>query len=783
MNKRLLFTIALAGWAATMLAVQPAIPHDEKLEKRVMEILNSMTLEEKIGQMCELNVDVLLERGTEELKFDKEKLDEAFLQYKVGSILNVPFSTCRSPLEWSNMIRQLNTISAEGTGGLAEMYGVDQIHGASYTSGATLFPQEIGQAASFNKDIPYRVSQIAAYESRACLIPWVYSPVLDLGRNPLWSRMWESYGEDVYLNGVMASSAVRGYQGDDPNNIPYDRVAACLKHYMGYGAPITGKDRTPTSITDREMREKFFEPFRVAVNSGALSIMVNSGINSGIPFHANYQYLTEWLKNDLQWDGMIVTDWGDINNLWKRDHVAATKKDAICLAINAGIDMTMDPNDTEFCDLLLELVKEGKVSRERIDDAAARIIRLKLRLGLDNKKVWGKSDKELKKEFPLFGSKEFAEEAAEMAAECMVLLKNEKQVLPLKSSQKIFVCGPNADNLRGMNGGWTYTWQGARTNELAPQMGDYPSYVKALKEKFGENNVKFNEGVRWSDNHFDTDVVVADWAALRADAGECDVIIACLGENSYCETPGNITDLNLSANQKKMVEELSLTGKPIIIVLAEGRPRVLREIEPLASGIVQTFLPGNYGAVALARLLSGERNFSGRLPYTYPKHTGSLHVYDYKPSENMDMIEGGYNYDAVMDVQWPFGFGLSYTDFEYSNLRCNKPTFSADDTLIISIDVTNTGKVKGKDSVLFFSSDLVASISPDIKRLCAFDKIELEPGETKTVSVEVPASRLAFVGPDLKWRIEEGEFRLAAGDQNIMIKCAGTYVWDNPNRE
>lgn len=783
MNKRLLFNIALAGWAATMLAAQSAIPKDNDLEKQVAEILNSMSLEEKIGQMCELNVDMLLHRDSEGLDFDKAKLDEAFLKYKVGSVLNVPFSLCRTPEVWSNMIRQLNEISAKGTGGLAELYGVDQIHGASYTSGATLFPQEIGQASSFNKDIPYRVSRIAAYESRACLIPWVYSPVLDLGRNPLWSRMWESYGEDVYLNGVMASRAVKGYQGDDPNHIPYNGVAACLKHYMGYGAPLTGKDRTPTSITDREMREKFFEPFRVAVNSGALSVMVNSGINSGIPFHANYQFLTEWLKNDLQWDGMIVTDWGDINNLWKRDHVAATKKDAICMAINAGIDMTMDPNDTEFCDLLLELVNEGKVSKDRIDDAAARIIRLKLRLGLDNKKVWGKTDKELKREFPLFGSREFAEEAAEMAAECMVLLKNENNVLPLKPSQKIFVCGPNADNLRGMNGGWTYTWQGARTNELGPKMGYYPTFLQALKDKFGESNIKYNEYVCWSDDHFDTDVIVSDWEKLKTEADDCDVIIACLGENSYCETPGNITDLNLSPNQKRMMEELSLTGKPIIIVLAEGRPRIIREIEPIASGIVQTFLPGNYGGVALAMLLSGERNFSGRMPYTYPKHPGSLQVYDYKPCENMDMIEGGYNYDAVMDVQWPFGFGLSYTNFEYSNLRCDKPNFNAEDTLTLYLDVKNNGKVKGKDSVLFFYSDLVASISPDIKRLCAFEKIELEPGETRTVSVEIPASRLAFVGPDLKWRLEEGEFRIAVADQNILINCTDTHTWDSPNRE
>lgn len=779
--KTFILTVALCS-CLIKISASPAIPYDPILEDKVEKILNSFTIEQKIGQMCELTVDALLDHSKNGYVFDESKIENMLIKYKVGSILNVPKSTSLTPEEWSNLIRKMNNLTAPTANGLSEIYGVDQIHGASYTRGATLFPQEIGQAASFNVKIPFRVSQISAYESRACMIPWVYSPVLDLGRQPLWSRMWESYGEDVLVNSVMASWAVKGYQGNNPNSIPYSGVAACLKHYMGYGAPVSGKDRTPTSISEREMREKYFEPFRAAIMSGALSLMVNSGVNDGIPFHANYKYLTKWLKEDLEWDGMIVTDWGDINNLWKRDFIAANKKDAICIAINAGIDMAMEPYDTDFCDLLLELVKEGRVSMDRINDAARRVIRLKVRLGLDKEEVWNRSEKTLRKEFPLFGSKEFANEASEMATECMVLLKNDDSVLPLTKGQKIFVCGPNADNLRGMNGGWTYTWQGAKTNELAPLMGDYPTFLRAFEEKFGKNNVIYAEAVKWDADDFDKDNVVEDWASIQKKASQCDVIIACLGENSYCETPGNITDLNLSPNQKELIKKLSETGKPIVMVLAEGRPRVLKEIEPLAKGIVQTFLPGNYGGTALARLLSGDDNFSGKLPYTYPKHTGSIQVYDYKPCENMGMIEGGYNYDAVMDVQWPFGYGLSYTEFEYSNLSCDKSVFNHDDVLTLSVDVTNKGNKEGKESVLFYSSDLVASVSPDIRRLCAFDKIELQPGETKRVTLQIPASQLAFVNTDIKWTLEKGEFMISVADLKTKISCNENYIWNTPNR-
>ena len=748
------------------LQAQPAIPHDEKVEKQVEEVLARLSLDEKIGQMCELTIDVITDNKSPEFQLNEEALRKVFNQYHVGSILNVPKGVAQKPEVWSTLIRRLNQISLETCSEVPQIYGVDQIHGASYTWGATLFPQEIGQAASFNRNIPYCVSEIGAYESRACLIPWVYAPVMDLGRQPLWSRQWESYGEDVYLSCEMARQAVLGFQGDDPNHIGSQRVAACIKHYMAYGVPVSGKDRTPSSVTDREMREKYFQPFRSAILAGALSLMVNSGVNNGVPFHANYKFLTKWVKEELDWDGMIVTDWADINNLYSRDHIAASKKDAIRLAINAGIDMSMVPYEVEFCDLLRELVNEGSVPMSRIDDAVRRILRLKIRLGLLDKKTWDKDVKKLSKEFSQFGGNDFAREAEQMTEECMVLLKNEG-VLPLKEGTKILVCGPNADNLRGMNGGWSYTWQGDRTNEMAPQMGHYPTFQKGLKEKFGEANVQFVEGVRWDRRNFNLDHHASDWEQLSEAAQKADIVIACVGENSYCETPGNINDLNLSDNQKEMVRILSKAGKPVVLVLAEGRPRLIRDIEPLCKAVVHTFLPSNYGGMALARLLAGDVDFTGRMPYTYPKHAGALH----KPCENMGQMGGNYNYDAVMDVQWPFGFGLHYTKVEYSNMKVDKTNFREGDILTISIDVTNTGDRPTKESVLLYSSDLVASLTPDIRRLRAFEKVDLQPGEKKTVSLTLKANDLAYVDLNDKWVLEPGDFRLMIGNQSIMIKC------------
>ena len=762
---------------ATVVVAQgltPAIPYDKKLENKVERTLRKLTLEEKVGQMCELTIDVLTDNSRKDTAvLNEEAVAKVIDRYKVGSILNVPLGLAQTPEAWSRIIRTLNNRSMEACG-VTQIYGVDQIHGASYTWGATLYPQEVGQAASFNRSIPFRINEVSAYESRACLIPWVYSPVMDLGRQPLWSRQWESYGEDVYLNGEMAVAAVRGYQGNDPNHIDGQHVGACLKHYMAYGVPTSGKDRTPSHVTDREMKERYFEPFRKAVQAGALSLMVNSGVNDGIPFHANHEMLTVWLKEGLQWDGMIVTDWADINNMCERDHLAATKKDAIAMAINAGIDMSMVPYEVEFCDLLLELVREGRVPMERIDDAVRRILRLKYRLGLMDRSTWDLTPQQLAKRFPNFGSDELAAEAREITEECMVLLKNKANLLPLKQGIRLLVCGPNANTMRTLNGGWSYTWQGDRTDEVTSKIGKYKTIYAALADKFGHDKVTLCEGVTWAKGGNWQAENKPDIAAAVEAAANADVIVAVVGENSYCETPGNIDDLTLSAGQRDLVKALSKTGKPIVLVLNEGRPRIITDIEPLAGAVVHTFLPGNYGGEALARLMAGEANFSGRMPYTYPRHTGALVTYDYKPCESRGQMAGSYNYDAVMDVLYTFGYGLSYTTYKYSNLRADKTEFAAGDSITFSVDVTNTGTMAGKESVLLYVSDLVATITPDNRRLRAFDKVSLAPGETCTVKLAISVRDLAFVGMGNRWTLEEGEFHVAVGKESLRIRCTET---------
>ena len=774
-------TFLFAGVAATCVStlaqttMSPAIPRDENIERKVEQTLSRMSLDEKIGQICELTIDVIQNRDGNSAGFvlDEALLDSVIGKYKVGSILNVPCGVAQDTAMWHNLIRRIQEKSL-ATMGIPCVYGVDQIHGTTYTLGGTLFPQGINMGATFNRSLTRRGAEISAYETRAASIPWTYAPVTDLGRDPRWPRMWENYGEDAYLNAEMGRESVLGFQGDTPNNIGPDNVAACMKHFMGYGVPISGKDRTPSSISPQDMREKHFAPYLEMVRNGALSVMVNSASNNGIPIHANYELLTKWLKEDLAWDGLIVTDWADINNLYTREHIAKDKKDAIRIAINAGIDMAMEPYDWNFCTLLKELVEEGAVPMSRIDDAVRRVLRLKYRLNLFDKPWTNPAD------YPLFGSKEHAAEAHAAAEESIVLLKNNDNILPLKKGVKLLVAGPNANSMRTLNGGWSYSWQGDRADEFTEQ---YNTIYEALASKFGKDNVALEQGVTyrkggswWEEETPDIDKAVA--AATGAD-----VIVACVGENSYCETPGNLTDLTLSPNQLELVKALAATGKPVILVLNEGRPRLMSDIEPLAQAVIDVMLPGNYGADALANLMAGDTNFSGKLPFTYPKEINSLFTYDHKVSENMaDVMEGAYNYDANVTVQWPFGHGLSYTDFKYSNFRADKSRFDKDDTITFSVDVTNTGNVEGKESVLLFSSDLVASLVPDNRRLRNFDKISLQPGETKTVTMTLPASDLAFVGADGKWVLEEGDFRISVGNQSLIITCTDTYKWISPNK-
>ena len=757
--------------------VPPAIPSDPVIEANIQEWLQKMTLEEKIGQMCEITIDVVtdfeasMKHG---FVLDKAKLDTVIGKYKVGSLLNVPLSIAQPKEKWAEAIKQIQELSMKEIG-IPCIYGVDQIHGTTYTLGGTFFPQGVNMGASFNRDLVKREAEISAYETKAGCIPWTYAPVVDLGRDPRWSRMWENYGEDCYVNAEMGKASVIGFQGEDPNHIGPNHVAACMKHYMGYGVPVSGKDRTPSSISRSDMREKHFAPYLEAVRQGALSVMVNSGVDNGMPFHANKEYLTKWLKEDLNWDGMIVTDWADINNLCTRDHIAATKKEAIKIAINAGIDMSMVPYEVSFCDYLKELVEEGEVPMSRIDDAVARVLRLKYRLGLFDKPYWSTED------YPKFGSEEFAQTALQAAEESEVLLKNEGGILPLAKGKKILLAGPNANSMRCLNGGWSYSWQGHRADECAQA---YNTIYEALCNKFGKENIIYEPGVTYApyknDNWWEENTPEIEKSVEAA--RNADVIIACIGENSYCETPGNLTDLNLSANQQNLVKALAETGKPIILILNEGRPRLIKDIEPLAKAVVNIMLPGNYGGDALANLLAGDANFSAKMPYTYPKHINALATYDYKPCENIGQMGGNYNYDSVMDIQWPFGFGLSYTTYKYSNLKVDKPQFTADDVLTFSVDVTNTGSMAGKESVLLYSKDLVASSTPDNIRLRNFEKISLNPGETKTVTMTLKGSDLAFVNYYGQWTLEKGDFKVKCGDQWIDLQCTQTKVWDTPNK-
>ena len=755
----------------------PAIPSDPVIEAHIQEWLKKMTLEEKIGQMCEITIDVVSDFEASKkngFTLNPAMLDTVIGKYKVGSLLNVPLSVAQKKEKWAEAIKQIQDLSMKEIG-IPCIYGVDQIHGTTYTLDGTMFPQGINMGAAFNRELTEKAAAISAYETKAGCIPWTYAPVVDLGRDPRWSRMWENYGEDCYVNAEMGKASVRGFQGSDPNHIGEYNVAACMKHYMGYGVPVSGKDRTPSSISRSDMREKHFAPFLAAIRQGALSVMVNSGVDNGVPFHANRELLTEWLKEDLNWDGMIVTDWADINNLCTRDHIAATKKEAVKIAINAGIDMSMVPYEVSFCDYLKELVQEGEVPMSRIDDAVARVLRLKYRLGLFENPYW-----DIKK-YNKFGSEEFACVALQAAEESEVLLKNEGNILPLAKGTKILLAGPNANSMRCLNGGWSYSWQGHLADQCA---GAYNTIYESLCNKYGKENIIYEPGVTyapykndnwWEENQPEIEKSVA--AASRAD-----VIIACIGENSYCETPGNLTNLTMSENQRNLVKALAATGKPVILILNQGRPRIINDIVPLAKAVINVMLPGNYGGDALANLLAGDANFSGKMPFTYPKQINALANYDYKPCENMGQMGGNYNYDSVMDVQWNFGDGLSYTTYNYSNLKIDKTSFTADDVLTVSVDVTNTGKVAGKESVLLYSKDLVASSTPDNIRLRNFEKVALNPGETKTVTMQLKGSDLAFVGYDGKWRLEKGNFTIKCGGQALDINCTETKVWDTPNR-
>ena len=771
--KKILLSISMLALAYTASANVPVIKSDPKIEAQVEQTLKKLTLEEKIGQMMELVTDLFGANDKNGVFYiDEHKTDSILSRYKIGSILNAPNTCAPTAKQWEKYIAQIQKISMKRIG-IPCVFGLDQNHGSTYTQDGTLFPQNINVAATFNREIARRSAEATAYETRAVSIPWTYSPTVDLGRDARWPRIWENFGEDCYLSSEMGKAMVYGFQGEDPNNIDQYHIATSMKHFMGYGVPWTGKDRTPAYISPADLREKHFAPFLAGLQAGALTVMVNSASVNGMPMHANKDILTGWLKEETGWDGVLITDWADINNLYTREMVAKDKKDALRIAINAGIDMIMEPYSCDACGYLVELVKEGKIPMSRIDDACRRVLRMKYRLDLF------KNPTQKLKNYPKFGGEEFAKLALEGATESMVLLKNKGNILPLQHGKKILLTGPNANQMRCLDGGWSYTWQGHRADEFA---GKYNTIYEAFCNQYGKENVILNQGVTYNEKGKYWEENEPQILGAVAAAKDADVIVACIGENSYTETPGNLTDLWLSENQRNLVKELAKTGKPVVLVLNEGRPRLIADIEPLAQGIIDILIPGNMGGDALVNLVSGKSNFSGKMPYTYPKEINSLANYDFKKSEEVGTMEGAYDYNAKITQQWGFGYGLSYTSYQYSNLKVSQSDFRHGDIIKVSVDVKNTGKVAGKESVLLFSSDLIASMVPDGRRLRAFDKIELQPGETKTVTFDLNADDLAFVGYDGKWVLEEGDFKLMIADQSTDIYCTATYQWPTANR-
>lgn len=733
-------------------ARKPAITPDKDVERRVEKILSQMTLEQKVGQMAEVGIDMFGNSvsgvaDSKEFILNEQVLEQVAERYKFGSVLNAPGKALTAE-RWNPLIEKINEVSIRHTG-IPTLYGIDAIHGATYTWGSPLFPQEVNAAASFNRQLVRNMAEMTAYEVRASNIPWTYSPTLDLGRKSSWPRQWESFSEDAYLTAEMARQMVLGYQGEDPNHIDQYHIAACPKHYMAYGMTNSGQDRTPAYVSIAELREKHFAPFKAAIEAGALSIMVNSASVNGIPTHADHELLTVWLKEGLNWDGMVVSDWADIVNLYTREKIAVDYKDAIRIAVNAGVDMSMIPYDINFCPLLIELVKEGKVSQERVDDAARRIIRMKVRLGLID------TPNTYLKDYPKFQGEEIREACYQAAAESITLLKNQDNILPLATDTKVLVVGPNADRMRPLCGGWSYSWQGDIVDKVLPNGTTILDAVRNI----GGKRVKYVAGVEYAEKgNFEQECNIDIQAAVRAARG-VDVILLCLGENSYCETPGNINDMALSPNQQALAKALIATGKPVVLLLNEGRGRIISSFVDDVKAVVHTYLPGTEGAQAVADIVYGKVNPSGRLPYTYQKYPNAMTTYDHKCSESVDTMEGAYDYNAVVSVQWAFGYGLSYTTFEYSNLRVLEGEyFKANDKIRIAVDVTNTGNRDGKHSVLLFVNDDVASVIPDARRLRDFEKIELAAGQSQTVEFELDASELAFVDQHGNWTLEPGSF-------------------------
>jgi beta-glucosidase len=717
------------------------------IDKKVSELLAKMTIEEKVGQMTQMTITSFEIKGQVGV-FDMVKLRDVIKNHNIGSILNVPNPGAPTIQRWKEVITIINNEANKTRLKIPILYGIDAIHGSSYTAGATLFPQQIGIAATFNTEIARKGAEISAYETRASSIPWVFSPDLDLPRNPSWSRMWESFGEDVYLSSQMGVATVEGFEGKDVGS-KYN-VASCLKHYIGYGSTTTGKDRTPSIIPERILRQYDLTIYQAAIKAGAKSIMISSGEINGTPVHASKHLITDILKNELGFSGVVVTDWKDIIYLYTRHKVAENNRAAVKMSVMAGIDMSMVPEDYSFYTDLLDLVAKGEVPMSRIDDAVTRILRMKFEVNL-----FQNNSADLK-DYPKFGSQEFIDVAYNAAAESITLLKNKASVLPLNKTEKILVTGPTANSMKYLNGGWSYNWQGENSDKYA---ADKFTILEAIENKIGKANVLYAQG---ADLEKEDDLEIQKAVTLAQQATK---IILCLGEKNYTETPGDISNLYLSQPQIKLALALSKLNKPIILILNEGRPRIISDFEDKMNAVIQCYLPGNEGARALADILYGDVNPSGRIPYNYPRYTNSLEKYNRKYTESLGDEEQNDDaqYQKSYSPQYEFGTGLSYTTFDYSNLTIDKSVINNMDSILVTVDIKNTGKIAGKEAVLLYLSDKVASITPEVKALKRFQKISLTPGETKTISFTLNQKDLQFVGDDLKWVAENGTFKIQIG--------------------
>ncbi len=729
------------------------------IERKIDALLAKMTLEEKAGEMTQLSLDMICEGDPYNLKqplaINKDKLKKVIQQYHVGSILNLG-TTAHTAARWQEIITQIQEEAGRSRLKIPVLYGIDAIHGVNYTLGTTLYPQPIGVAATWNPDLAERLGRITGYECRASGIPWTFSPAMDLCRYPVWSRTWESFGEDLLMNKTFGSAMIRGYQGSNMGDAFH--ISACMKHFTGYGASVSGKDRTYASIPDRELREYYLPQYEEAIKNGAMTVMINSSGFNGIPAHVNKQLLTDILKGEWKFQGFAVSDWEDVKYLTTRHKVAATYKEAVKMAVNAGIDMTMVPNDLEFTTLLIELVREGEIPMTRINDAVRRILRVKMLLGLFEKTHDPLSN------YPKFGGEEFRQLSLEAAHESLVLAKNTNNTLPLSKTAKVLVVGPTAGSIRALNGGWTNSWQGEKSNEV---YADKNTILEAITKEIGADKVTYIEGANFER------LTTIDDAVRAASSGEYASVILCLGEESYTEVPGNINDLTLDAHQIELANALAKTGKSIVVVMAEGRPRLINAFESNMNAVLISLFPGMEGGEAIADVLFGDVNPSGKLPLTYPRYPNGIVPYDHKYLEGLDASTGypdGKN--KYFTPQYEFGSGMSFTKFEYKNLTINKKEFSKTDNIQVSVQVTNTGAREGKEVVQLYVSDLFASIAPSVKRLRGFQKINLKAGETQTVTFNITFKDLAFVGIDNKWITEPGAFKALIGGLSVDFELS-----------